>query len=78
MAESIISVKNVSKTFDDGVKVLKDISFEVHRGNVLGIIGPSGSGKSTLLRCLTQLSRLDGGTVSICGTNLIKDGVYGS
>ena len=73
---SIISVKNVSKVFGDGVKVLKDVSLEVEQGEVLGIIGPSGSGKSTLLRSIAQLARVDEGTIEICGQTLVKNGVY--
>ena len=74
--ETIISVQHAKKTFDDGVLVLKDISFSVHKGEVLGIIGPSGSGKSTLLRCISQLTTLDDGTISICGRNIVQNGVY--
>ncbi len=74
--EAIISVEHVKKTFSDGVPVLKDISFAVHQGEVLGIIGPSGSGKSTLLRCITQLATVDGGTISVCGKNIVTDGLY--
>lgn len=75
MAE-IISVRNLQKTFNDGVQVLKDISFTVEQGEVLGIIGPSGSGKSTILRCISQLETVSGGTIKICGETLVENGVY--
>ena len=60
----IIKVEGLKKSFGD-LEVLKDISFTVHRGDVLGIIGPSGSGKSTLLRCVCQLETVSGGSISI-------------
>lgn len=72
---SIISVKNLKKSFDD-VNVFNDISFEIEKGEVLGIIGPSGSGKSTLLRSIAQLETVQGGTIEICGQKLVVDGVY--
>lgn len=71
----ILRVQNLSKSFGS-LKVLKDISFTVNKGDVLGIIGPSGSGKSTLLRTVCQLERVTGGTISVCGEALVKDGVY--
>ncbi len=71
----IISVTNLKKNFGT-LKVLKDISFSVHEGHVLGIIGPSGSGKSTLLRCICQLEKADSGSITICGDSLVKDGLY--
>ncbi len=74
--DEIIRVEHLNKTFTDGVEVLKDISFSVHRGDVLGIIGPSGSGKSTLLRSICQLTDVSGGSITVCGENLVKDGVY--
>jgi polar amino acid transport system ATP-binding protein len=71
----VISVENVRKQFGT-LEVLKDISFSVHKGEVLGIIGPSGSGKSTLLRCITQLEQVSGGTIRVCG-DLMVDGNQG-
>ena len=75
---AIISVQNIKKTFSDGVQVLKDISFDVEEGEILGIIGPSGSGKSTLLRCIAQLSTVDSGSVFVCGKPIVKNGLYAS
>ncbi|MBQ7881247.1 MAG: amino acid ABC transporter ATP-binding protein [Treponema sp.] len=74
--EPIISVKNIKKSFNDGVQVLNDISFEVNKGEVLGIIGPSGSGKSTMLRCIAQLETVQSGSISICGEKLVDNGIY--
>ena len=74
-SEEIIRVENLSKSFGT-TDVITDISFSVYRGEVLGIIGPSGSGKSTILRCVTQLESISGGSVTICGKQLVKDGVY--
>lgn len=67
----VISVQNLSKSFKD-LQVIKDISFSVHKGEVLAIIGPSGSGKSTLLRCITQLETVSGGEIIICGDTLVR------
>jgi len=61
----MIRVRDVKKEFGE-LGVLKGISFSLHEGEVLSIIGPSGSGKSTLLRCLTQLEQIDGGSIEVC------------
>ncbi|MGN0550882.1 MAG: amino acid ABC transporter ATP-binding protein [Acutalibacteraceae bacterium] len=67
--ETMLSAKNIVKNFGK-VEVLKDISVEVNKGEVLAIIGPSGSGKSTLLRCITQLETIDSGEITICSKTL--------
>ena len=69
----MISVKNLSKRFDDHW-VLKDINAEIHKGEVISIIGPSGTGKSTFLRCLNLLERPSGGSIVIDGVNILQKG----
>ena len=52
--ESILKIKNLKKSFNDKV-VLKDINFEVNKGDIISIIGSSGSGKTTLIRCINNI-----------------------
>ena len=67
----MISVNNLRKSFH-GLEVLKGISTEIKRGDVVCIIGPSGSGKSTFLRCLNMLEKPDGGEIIFNGEDLTK------
>jgi polar amino acid transport system ATP-binding protein len=62
----MVLAEKVSKNFGTN-RVLRGISLEVARGQVLCIVGPSGSGKSTFLRCINHLERVDGGRLSIDG-----------
>ena len=65
----MISVKNLQKDFG-GVKVLKGLSTEIEKGDVICVIGPSGSGKSTFLRCLNMLEKPTGGKIIFEGDDL--------
>ena len=71
----VLEMKDIRKTFGD-LEVLKGISMQVTRGEVVAVIGPSGGGKSTLLRCATTLEKVDSGKIVIGGDVLCdtKDG----
>lgn len=66
----MISIKNLSKHFGDLV-VLKDVSTEINKGEIISVIGPSGTGKSTFLRCLNLLETPTGGSILIDGIPLL-------
>ena len=66
---SVIKVEKLSKSFGD-LKVLDEITEEIHQGEVVSIIGPSGSGKSTFLRCLNLLEKPSSGRVIFEGTDI--------
>lgn len=63
----MLSVKNIAKKLPDGRLLLKNISFEVKKGEFIGILGESGVGKTVLLRCINGLTRPDSGDVIING-----------
>src|SRR6188472_1441282 len=69
----MIRARDVHKRFGD-LEVLKGVSFDVHRGNVLSMIGASGSGKSTLLRCINYLEVPTSGDILIDGRSLCHRG----
>ncbi len=69
-----IKVQNLKKSFGS-LEVLKDISTEITKGEVVCVIGPSGSGKSTFLRCLNKLEKVTSGTVIIDGTDITDNKV---
>ena len=74
MGEMILQVKHLSKSFGKN-QVLKDIDFQVNKGDVTSIIGASGSGKSTLLRCINLLETPTGGEILYHGNNVAGRGI---
>jgi peptide/nickel transport system ATP-binding protein len=79
--EPVLRVENLRKTYVTGhrfsgnrrvVQAVDGVSFEVRRGETLGIVGESGSGKSTLGKCLLRLTRVDGGSIFFDGRDLTR------
>ena len=62
----MVSIKDVHKSFGD-LEVLKGVSMDINRGEVICIIGPSGSGKSTLIRCINALNDIQQGSILVEG-----------
>jgi branched-chain amino acid transport system ATP-binding protein len=69
--EPILDVQNVTKRFG-GITALKDVSFKVFPGEILGVIGPNGSGKTTLVNCITGFIRMTSGKVFFKGKDISK------
>ncbi len=71
-----VDVKNIKKTFktkQDTVEAVKDVSFEVEKGEIFGLLGPNGAGKSTTILMLTTLLQVTGGQAKILDLDVTKD-----
>ncbi len=69
--EPVLSVRDIKKTFIEGgqpLHILTGGGFDLHRGEIVALVGPSGSGKSTLLQCVGLLDKPSGGSILISGT----------
>ncbi|MFR8268138.1 MAG: ABC transporter ATP-binding protein [Oscillospiraceae bacterium] len=69
MVKNIIEVKNLTKEYKN-LKAIDDLSFEVHEGEILGLLGPNGSGKSTTINCLLSLLNFSNGSIKIFGKEM--------
>ncbi|MBR1380564.1 MAG: ABC transporter ATP-binding protein [Alphaproteobacteria bacterium] len=71
----VMSVRDITKTFIEGgqpLNILRGGGFDLHRGEIIALVGPSGSGKSTLLQCVGLLDKPTGGSIIIGGTPVQK------
>ncbi len=69
MTEVILSLRHINKSYGH-LQVLKDVSLDVHQGELLAIVGPSGAGKTTLLQIAGTLDKADSGSVLYGGTDI--------
>ena len=69
--ELLLSVQGLKKNFGER-EILKGIDFDVHKGDVVCVIGPSGSGKSTLIRCVNYLEQPTDGVIGYRGENVLE------
>lgn len=67
--KNIIEVKNLTKTYKQ-LKAVDDLTFEVHEGEIFGLLGPNGSGKTTTINCILSLLKYDEGSISIFGREM--------
>lgn len=70
--DTAIEIKDVSKSYKS-VKALRDISFNIRKGELFGLIGPDGAGKTTLFRILTTLTLPDYGSATVIGLDVVRD-----
>ena len=66
----LLSIKNISKEYNNGITALKNVSFDVEKGEFISIIGPSGSGKSTLLRSINKMIDISQGSILFENRNI--------
>ena len=71
--ESIISIKSLSKVYDNGFQALKSINLEIERGEILALLGPNGAGKTTLISVITGIVSASSGSVTIDGHDNVKN-----
>jgi ABC-2 type transport system ATP-binding protein len=69
----VISVKNLSKTYDSGFQALKDVSLEIKRGEIFALLGPNGAGKTTLISIICGIANISQGQVFADGHDIKKD-----
>lgn len=72
--EVVVSIRGLQKSYGENV-VLRNIDLDVHRGEVVVVLGPSGSGKSTMLRCVNMLETPTAGSIFFEGQDITKHGV---
>jgi ABC-2 type transport system ATP-binding protein len=69
---NVLTIKNLTKTYKNGVKALDSLSLEIRNG-MFGLLGPNGAGKSSLMKTLAGLQQPDAGQINFNGNNLIED-----
>src|SRR6476620_4458031 len=71
--QSVISIKNLSKTYESGFQALKGIDLDIRRGEIFALLGPNGAGKTTLIGVVCGIVNATGGTVTVDGRDHIRD-----
>ncbi len=73
MARSILSLADVTKTYETGTHAVRGISFDVAEGEIFGILGPNGAGKTTTLEMIETLTPITSGTITLDGIDVAKE-----
>jgi ABC-2 type transport system ATP-binding protein len=70
--QPVISIRNLSKTYESGFQALKSINLEIRRGEIFALLGPNGAGKTTLINIVCGIANATGGTVTVDGHDHIR------
>src|SRR5262245_18724451 len=70
---SILSVKQLTKTYASGFEALKSIDLEIQRGEIFALLGPNGAGKTTLINVICGIVKASSGSVTVDGHDIIDD-----
>ena len=71
--QPLISISNLSKTYDSGFQALKNVNLEIRKGEILALLGPNGAGKTTLISIICGIVNPGSGSVTIAGKDIIRD-----
>ncbi|MEM8914408.1 MAG: ABC transporter ATP-binding protein [Pseudomonadota bacterium] len=69
----IVSIKNLSKSYEDGPKALDDVSLDIMEGEILALLGPNGAGKTTLISIICGIANPTSGTITVGGHDVVRD-----
>ncbi|WP_223423259.1 ABC transporter ATP-binding protein [Tateyamaria pelophila] len=70
---TILSIKDLRKTYDSGFEALKSVSLDIEEGEIIALLGPNGAGKTTLISTICGITMPTSGTVTVAGHDTIKD-----
>ena len=76
--QSVISIKNLSKTYESGFQALKGIDLDIRRGEIFALLGPNGAGKTTAIAIVSSLVTKTAGTASVFGYDIDREHIWGS
>jgi len=71
--QSVVSVSNLSKDYANGFQALRDVSLNIHKGEILALLGPNGAGKTTLISIICGIVNATAGSVTVDGHDIVSD-----
>jgi ABC-2 type transport system ATP-binding protein len=73
MLETLISIKNLSKTYNNSFEALKSVNLEINKGEIFALLGPNGAGKTTMISIICGLVRPTSGEVKVNGSDIVSE-----